>query len=338
MRGDDVRGACAAVNWPRTTLPREPSVRLHLPRWGACAFRSGPPRPQSRDPPGRLQGKRSSGRRGRHVRARAHDAPLLPRGRRRRHDRWVSASGSGASPDEAPPFPPRPSPPRPFTAAAAGLVASPVASAALAGGGGWPGSFRFGLRQSPPASRRAGAELALPSVCARWLNRDRTVQGPRGPKCSGGVTDLFYPRGRRGKMSGQALWLRSFLNCFLFLLIVNVSRQGLCDLRTFFGLASIYRCNCFGVVPGGGLEKKRFSARHGVGSVTLWSLSCLLYPFSAGGKQDSVVSAVGFLLFLERLIHTWGIQNYWICLVIFLLHISSCFDFWKLFEVKIYKI
>lgn len=51
MWGDDERGACAAVKWPRTTLPREPSVRLHLPRWGACAFASGPPRPQSRDPP-----------------------------------------------------------------------------------------------------------------------------------------------------------------------------------------------------------------------------------------------------------------------------------------------
>lgn len=58
------------------------------------------------------------------------------------------------------------------------------------------------------------------------------------------------------------------------------------------------------MVPAGDLKKKKLLTSNGVGSVTLWSLSCFLYPSSAGAKRDSVVSAVGFLLVRERLIHT----------------------------------
>lgn len=115
----------------------------------------------------------------------------------------MSASGSGASPDAAPPFPPRPSLPRPFAAAAADLVASAVAFATLGGGGGRPGSLRF-VSVSPGVSQgagRAGAALGVrPLVKPR---QDRA--GPAGPEVLREVTDLFYPRGRRAKKSGQAL-------------------------------------------------------------------------------------------------------------------------------------
>lgn len=134
----------------------------------------------------------------------------------------MSASGSGASPDADPPFPPRPFPLRPFApvAGAAAVVASAVASAALAGGGIWPVSLRF-------ASAGRG-EPGLPPVCARWLNR------VGGRSAERGHCPLVLPPWERDKKSGQALL---FLNCFLFILtvsIVNASRQGLCDLRAFF--------------------------------------------------------------------------------------------------------
>lgn len=66
-------------------------------------------------------------------------------------------------------------------------------------------------------------------------------------------------------------------------------------MRTFFGLASICTCYWFGVVRGVALEKEQLTTPYGVGSVTLWSLSCVLYPSGAGVKRDSVVPAVGFL-------------------------------------------
>lgn len=190
MWGDDERGACAAVKWPRTTLPREPSVRLHLPRWGACAFTSGPPRPQSRDPPpGRLQEKRSSG-----TCARVHTTPLSsPAAAAAAMIGEWARQGAGRArmrlrPSLPAPLFPAPSPPRPLILS---LLLSLLRPWGVAGAGPAP----FASSRSLPVSRRARAELGLPSACARWLNRVRTVPGPRGPKCSGRSLTCFTPVG-----------------------------------------------------------------------------------------------------------------------------------------------